>query len=64
MNNSAASKLKQVPAEYLIVGIDPHKKKHAAVSMTQDYNISCKFKFNNDQAGFITALERDAGKKW
>jgi transposase len=58
MNNSAANKLRQVPTECLVVGIDPHKKKHAAVAMTQDYTTHCKFKFNNDREGFIEALER------
>jgi len=29
MKNSAANKLKQVPVGYLVIGIDPHKKKHA-----------------------------------
>ena len=29
MKNSAAMKLKQIPTEYLTIGIDPHKKKHA-----------------------------------
>ena len=33
MKNTLAKKLKQVPAEYLVVGIDPHKKKHAAVAI-------------------------------
>ena len=36
MKNNAAEKLKQVPGGYLILGVDPHKKKHAAVVMTQD----------------------------
>ena len=36
MKNSAARKMKQVPEGYLIVGIDPHKKKHAVVTITQD----------------------------
>jgi len=58
MNNSAAKKLKQVPAGCMVVGIDPHKKKHAAVAITQDYSIRCKFKFNNDREGFIMAVER------
>jgi transposase len=58
MNNSAANKLRQVPTGFLIVGIDPHKKKHAAVTVTQDYTTHCKFKFDNDREGFITALER------
>jgi len=58
MNNSAANKLRQVPSECLVVGIDPHKKKHAAVAITQDYTIRCKFKFDNDREGFIMALGR------
>ena len=37
MKNSTAKKRKQVPAGYLVVGVDPHKKKHAAVFVTQDF---------------------------
>ena len=58
MKNSAANKLKQVPEGYLIVGIDPHQKKHAAVAMTKDFTIRCKFKFNNSREGYDIALER------
>ena len=58
MKNSAANKLRQVTPGYLIVGVDPHKKKHAAVAMTQDFTIRCKFKFNNAREGFIMALDR------
>lgn len=58
MKNSAARKLKQVPAGYLLVGIDPHKKKHAAVAMTQDLMVHSKFKFAKSRRGFEEALER------
>ena len=34
MKNTAARKRKQVPEGYLIIGVDPHKKKHAAVAIT------------------------------
>ena len=34
MKNSMANKLKQVPVGYLVIGIDVHKKKHAAAVMT------------------------------
>ena len=45
MRNSAARKLKQVPAAgYFRVGIDPHKKRHAVVSMTEDLVVQNKFK--------------------
>jgi transposase len=58
VKNSLANKLKQVPEGYLIVGIDPHQKKHAAVAMTQDFTTRCKFKFNNSREGYDMALER------
>jgi len=58
MKNSAAKKLRQVPAGYLVVGVDPHKKKHAAVTITQDFTTHSKFKFDNSKEGFKMALER------
>jgi len=57
MKNSAAMKLRQVPAGYLVVGIDPHKKKHAAVAITEDLMVRVRFKFTNSGAGFEQALE-------
>ena len=58
MQNTAAKKRKQVPEGYLIVGIDPHKKKHAAAVITQDFTARSKFKFNNSQDGFEMSLGR------
>jgi transposase len=58
MKNSAASKLKQVPAGYLIVGVDPHKKKHAAVAINEDLVVQTKFKFVNSRNSFDEALEK------
>ena len=58
MKNSAANKLKQVPAGYLVIGIDPHKKKHAAVAITQDFTTHAKFKFDNSRAGLEMMLQR------
>jgi len=58
MKNSAARKLKQVPKGYLVMGVDPHKKRHAAVAVTQDFTTHSKFKFNNSREGFEIALER------
>lgn len=58
MKNTAARKLRQVPEGYLIVGIDPHKKRHAAVAITQDYSPQAKFKFDNTREGFETMLRR------
>jgi len=58
MKNSTARKLKQIPAGYLIIGVDPHKKKHAAVAMTQDAIAHCKFKVVNSRRGYEELLER------
>ena len=43
MKNTTAEKRKQIPKGYLIVGIDPHKKKHAAVAITQDFVAKLKY---------------------
>ena len=58
MKNSTARKLKQAPKGYLVMGVDPHKKRHAAVAVTQDFTAHSKFKFNNSREGFEIALER------
>jgi len=58
MKNSPARKLKQVSAGYLRVGVDPHKKRHAAVAMTEDLMVQSKFKFASSRGGFEEALER------
>jgi transposase len=58
MENTAARKRKQVPEGYLIIGIDPHKKRHAAVAITQDFTIRDKFKFDNTREGLETMLGR------
>lgn len=41
-----------------MVGVDPHKKRHAAVTMTQDALVHSKFKFANSKRGYEEALER------
>jgi transposase len=58
MKNSAARRLKQVPEDYLVIGVDPHKKRHAAVAITQDFNTQAKFKFDNTREGLETMLAR------
>jgi hypothetical protein len=47
MHDTAARKRKQVPGGYLIIGIDPHKKRPAAVAITRDFTIQTKFKIDN-----------------
>jgi hypothetical protein len=58
MQNTAARKRKQVPEGYLIIGVDPHKKRHAAVAITQDFTTRDKFKFDNTREGLETMLRR------
>ena len=57
MKNIAARKLKQVPVGYLRLGVDPQKKKHATVAMTEDLVVHGKFKFANSRRGYEEALE-------
>jgi len=58
MKNTAARKLKQVPNGYLLIGVDPHKKKHAAVAITQDFTLRDRFKFDNTMEGLEFLLRR------
>ena len=58
MKDSTARRLRQIPAGYLLVGIDPHKKTHAAVAMTQDAMVQSKFKFDNSRQGYEDVLQR------
>jgi transposase len=58
VKNTLVRKLSQVPKEYLVVGIDPHKEKHAAVAITQDFSVITKFKFDNTRSGLESMLDR------
>jgi hypothetical protein len=58
MKNTAARKRKQIPEGYLVVGVDPHKKRHAAVAITQDFATQAKFKFDNTSEGLGMMLDR------
>ena len=58
MENTAARKRKQVPEGYLIIGVDPHKKRHAGVAITQDFTTRDKFKFDNTREGLEVLLRR------
>jgi transposase len=58
MENTAARKRKQVPEGYLVIGVDPHKKRHAAVAITQDFATQAKFKFDNTREGLEMMLDR------
>lgn len=58
MKNSTAEKLKQIPEGYLILGVDPHKKKHTVVIITQDAVVRTKFKLKNSRDGFEELYQR------
>lgn len=65
MKNSTAYRIKQIPEKAIIVGIDPHKKKHTAAIMTPDAYIHKKFKFDNSMDGFerlLTIVEEQMSK--
>lgn len=51
-------KRKQVPKGYLIIGVDPHKKKHVAVAITQDFTLRDRFKFDNTWERLEFLLQR------
>ncbi len=58
MKSTAARKLRQVPQGYLVIGVDPYKKRHAAVAITRDFTTWAKFKFDNSREGFEMMLQR------
>jgi transposase len=62
MKNNAAMKRKQVQEGYLVIGVDPHKKRHAAVAITQDFTTQAKFKFDNTGEGLEMMLNRARGE--
>ena len=41
-----------------ILGVDPHKKKHAAVAITQDFTMQAKFKCDNTREGLEMMLRQ------
>lgn len=52
MKNNISRKMKQVPSGYLLVGTDPHKHKHAIITMDQQAMIRSRFKISNNRQGF------------
>jgi len=58
MENAEARQRNQVPERYLVVGLDPHEKRHAAVGITQDFATQTKFKFDNNREDLKMMLGR------
>lgn len=56
MKNSTAKRLRQIPPGYLIVGIDPHKKSHVAVAISQDAVVRRRWRFGNTRGSFEVML--------
>lgn len=63
MQVSTARKLAQIPDDYLIAGVDPHKRMHATVLMTQDAKIRAKLKIGNTRQDFEALLRRAQGER-
>jgi transposase len=62
VKNSTAQKLGQIPKEYLIVGVDAHKKSHVAVVMDENALVLRKVRFANSKSGFEEMLGRVRGE--
>jgi transposase len=58
MKNNAARKLKQIQSDYLLIGVDPHKKTHVAAAMTYDLVFHTRFRFANSHEGFQNLVQR------
>ena len=57
MHINIDSKHRQVPDDYLVAGIDPHKKVHCMVIMKRDGHALTHLKFNNSKSGFELAIK-------
>jgi len=58
VNINTDSKRRQVPDDYLVAGIDPHKKSHTMVLMTREEKVLTSLKFDNSKTGFEHAVKR------
>jgi transposase len=58
VKNSTARKLEQIGEGNLLVGIDPHKHKHALLIMSQDAMVKKRFKIDNSKEGFEEGIRR------
>ena len=58
MQNNIGRKLGQLRPGDLLVGVDPHKHKHAIISMDQKAVVRTRFKISNDRQGFEHLLMR------
>ncbi|MDP2661243.1 MAG: IS110 family transposase [Dehalococcoidia bacterium] len=65
MQNNISRKLGQLRPGDLLVGVDPHKHKHAIISMDQKAVVRTRFKVGNDRKGFehlMMRVEQEAEK--
>ncbi len=58
MQNNIGRKLGQLRPGDMLVGVDPHKRKHAIIGMDQKAVVGTRFKINNDSKGFELLLMR------
>jgi transposase len=58
VKNSTARKLEQLPPEVLILGVDPHKRRHVVVAMDRAARVHARFKVCNDRPGFQELIHR------
>jgi transposase len=58
MQNNISRKLGQLRPGDLLVGVDPHKRRHAVITMNQKAVVGTRFKISNDRRGFEQLLRR------
>ena len=58
MNINTDAKRRQVPDDYLVAGIDPHKKTYTMVLMTREEKVLTSLKFDNSRSGFELACKK------
>lgn len=58
MQSTTACKRRQLPAQGVIVGVDPHKRVHAVVVVDAQGSVSGRFKVANSAQGYAQLLQR------
>ena len=62
MESNISRKLGQLRSGDLLVGVDPHKRRHAIICMDQQAVVRTRFKISNDWQGFEHLLMRVQGE--
>ena len=58
MKDSTARELRQIPGGYLLEGLDPRKRRHAAAITTPQTAVVTKLKVDNSLEGFVSQCQQ------